>query len=148
MHGLSQLPSATQVLLVMIIRQDALTGQFLLIKIDLLNLLSRKLLLKLNRALLYCIMTIKTLRPNQSADDHDSRGPITSSPPRYKMAIVTMGVIFVLLNSVLPLVGQLTFGIPNLLSTFVTVVIIVLLMTYVIMPPLTRLLGPWLTDKR
>jgi antibiotic biosynthesis monooxygenase (ABM) superfamily enzyme len=85
---------------------------------------------------------------NQIADDHDGRGPITSPSPRYKMAIVTMGVIFVLLNSVLPLVQQLTFGIPNLLSTFVTVVIVVLLMTYVIMPPLTRLLGPWLTDKR
>ena len=38
-------------------------------------------------------MTANHRDDNQSADDHDDRGPITWLPPRYKMAIVTMGVI-------------------------------------------------------
>jgi antibiotic biosynthesis monooxygenase (ABM) superfamily enzyme len=69
-------------------------------------------------------------------------------PPQYKMAIVMTGVIFVLLNILVPVIRQLTTGLPNLLSTLVGVVIMVLLMTYVIMPLLTKLLRPWLTEKR
>jgi antibiotic biosynthesis monooxygenase (ABM) superfamily enzyme len=38
-------------------------------------------------------------------------------------------------------------GLPILLGTFVGVAIIVLLMNYVIMPPLTKLLRPWLDKK-
>jgi antibiotic biosynthesis monooxygenase (ABM) superfamily enzyme len=69
-------------------------------------------------------------------------------PPQYKMAIVMTGIIFVLLNILIPVIRQLTIGLPNLLSTLVGVAIMVLLMTYVIMPLLTKLLRPWLTEKR
>ena len=69
-------------------------------------------------------------------------------PPRYKMTIVMTGIIFVLLNILVPVIRQLTIGLPNLLSTLVGVAIMVLLMTYVIMPLLTKLLRPWLTEKR
>jgi antibiotic biosynthesis monooxygenase (ABM) superfamily enzyme len=69
-------------------------------------------------------------------------------PPQYKMAIVMTGIIFVLLNILVPVIRQLTIGLPNLLSTLAGVAIMVLLMTYVIMPLLTKLLRPWLTEKR
>jgi antibiotic biosynthesis monooxygenase (ABM) superfamily enzyme len=82
---------------------------------------------------------------NSNSDKAHTALPL---PPRYKMAIVMTGVIFVLLNILVPVIRQLTTGLPNLLSTLVGVVIIVLLMTYVIMPLLTKLLRPWLTEKR
>jgi hypothetical protein len=70
------------------------------------------------------------------------------SPPRYKMAIVLTGIIFVLVSSLLTQIREVTVGLPVLLSTFVGVIVMVLLMTYVIMPIVTRLLGPWLSKKR
>lgn len=72
----------------------------------------------------------------------------TLAPPRYKMAIVIIGVIFALVSVLLPQIRQATVGLPLLLSTLVGVVVMVLLMTYVIMPSLTRLLRPWLSKKR
>jgi antibiotic biosynthesis monooxygenase (ABM) superfamily enzyme len=69
-------------------------------------------------------------------------------PPRYKMAIVVTGIIFVLVSVLLPQIRQLTLSLPVLLSTLVGVVIMVLLMTYVLMPSVTRLLRPWLLKKR
>ena len=69
-------------------------------------------------------------------------------PPRYKMAIVITGIIFVLVSVLLPQIRELTIGLPVLLSTLVGVVTMVLLMTYVIMPSVTKLLRPWLAKKR
>jgi len=69
-------------------------------------------------------------------------------PPRYKMAIVITGIIFVLTSILLPQIRQLTIGLPFLVSNLVGVVLMVLLMTYVIMPSATRLLRPWLAKKR
>src|SRR5919198_236669 len=69
-------------------------------------------------------------------------------PPRYKMAMVTGSIVFVLLSTLIPQIRQLTSTMPFLLSTLIGVVIMVLLMTYVIMPLVTRLLRPWLSKKR
>jgi antibiotic biosynthesis monooxygenase (ABM) superfamily enzyme len=69
-------------------------------------------------------------------------------PPRYKMAIVVTGIIFILSSILIPQVEQATVGIPSLLSTFVGVAIMVLLMTYVVMPSVTKLLRPWLLKKQ
>jgi uncharacterized protein len=69
-------------------------------------------------------------------------------PPRYKMPMVVTGVIFVLVFTLLPQIQNTTAGLPVLLSTLMGVVIMVLLMTYVIMPLVTRLLRPWLVKKR
>ena len=70
------------------------------------------------------------------------------APPRYKMAIVITAVIFILVSILLPQIRQLTTGLHIHLSTFIGVTIMVLLMTYVIMPSVTRLLEPWLSKKR
>jgi len=69
-------------------------------------------------------------------------------PPRYKMAIVTGAVIFVILNTLLPLIQSITVGFPDLLEALILVVVLILLMTYVIMPIITWLLRPWLSKKK
>jgi uncharacterized protein len=69
-------------------------------------------------------------------------------PPRHKMAIVTGVIIFVLLNTLLPLMQYATAGLPVLLGALMVVAVMVLLMTYVIMPVVTRLLRPWLLKKK
>ena len=69
-------------------------------------------------------------------------------PPRYKMAIVTGAVVFTLLGTLIPPIIQMTSSLPIIFSTLVGVVIMVLLMTYVVMPTVTTLLKPWLVKKR
>ena len=68
-------------------------------------------------------------------------------PPRHKMAIVTGGIVFALLSSLVPLIRQATAMLPYTLSILVVVAIMVPLMTYVIMPSVTKLLRPWLSKK-
>jgi antibiotic biosynthesis monooxygenase (ABM) superfamily enzyme len=84
--------------------------------------------------------------PPPSRTTTSTTAPI--APPRYKMAIVITAIIFILVSILLPQIRQLTTGLHIHLSTFIGVAIMVLLMTYVIMPFLTRLLGPWLSKKR
>lgn len=75
---------------------------------------------------------------------HTDKAPV---PPRYKIAIVIIGIIFVLYSTLLPQIRQLTISLPVLLSTLVGIATMVLLMTYVVMPSVTRLLRPWLYKK-
>lgn len=74
--------------------------------------------------------------------------PSAMPPQRYKMAIVVTVIIFALVSALLPQIRQATIGLPLLLSTLVGVVTMVLLMTYVIMPTVTRALRPWLSKRR
>lgn len=69
-----------------------------------------------------------------------------SPPPRYKMAIVTIPVISILLLTLVPQIHVLTemLLIPYPIRLVIALTIIVLLMTYLIMPFLTKLLRPWL----
>lgn len=74
-----------------------------------------------------------------------SAGP--QSPARYKMAMVLVAVISLLLVTLMPLIQLATEGLHPALSLIIGVVIMVLLMTYVVMPTLTRILRPWLYRK-
>jgi antibiotic biosynthesis monooxygenase (ABM) superfamily enzyme len=69
-----------------------------------------------------------------------------SPPPRYKMAIVTIPVISILLLTLVPQIHVLTemLLIPYPIRLVIALTITVLLMTYLIMPLLTKLLRPWL----
>jgi hypothetical protein len=89
-----------------------------------------------------------TPRSGTETKNYGANAPAASIPPRYKMAIVLTGIIFVLINTLIPQIRQATIGFPVLLSTLVGVAIMVMLMTYVIMPSVTRLLGPWLSKKK
>ncbi len=67
-------------------------------------------------------------------------------PPRYKMVIVTIPVISILLLALVPQIHFLTemLSIPFPIRLVIALTITVVLMTYVIMPFLTKLLKPWL----
>ncbi len=62
------------------------------------------------------------------------------------MVIVTITVISILLTTLVPQIHTLTemLSIPFQLRLFIGITITVLLMTYLIMPLLTKLLRPWL----
>ena len=67
-------------------------------------------------------------------------------PPRYKMVIVTIPVISIMLMTLVPQIHILTemLSIPFPVRLVIALTITVLLMTYVIMPLLTKLLKFWL----
>ncbi|HET7642742.1 MAG TPA: hypothetical protein VFK40_04485 [Nitrososphaeraceae archaeon] len=67
-------------------------------------------------------------------------------PPRYKMVIVTVPVISILLLTLVPEIHFLTemLSIPYPVRLVIALTITVLLMTYIIMPLLTKLLKFWL----
>ena len=78
-------------------------------------------------------------------EDSSSQAPL-NPPPRYKMVIVTIPVISILLLTLVPQIHVLTemLSIPYVIGLVIAIIILVLLMTYVIMPILTKLLKPWL----
>ncbi|WP_017302443.1 antibiotic biosynthesis monooxygenase [Nodosilinea nodulosa] len=70
------------------------------------------------------------------------------TPPRYKMAIVLTLVIFLLSLVFTPLVKVVLSGLPPLLAKLLGVAVQVVLLTYVILPRLTKLLARWLFATR
>ena len=74
--------------------------------------------------------------------------PGEPAPPRYKMAIITWLAVFPLVAVIFSLFGQWLNMLPTLLRTLVFTVVMVTLMTYVIMPRMTRLFSFWLYPDR
>ena len=75
--------------------------------------------------------------------------PATSAraPSSHKMALVLCIIVFALVMGLTPLVGAVLGGAPAALRSLATVVLQVLLMTYVIMPRVTKLLAAWLFSR-
>lgn len=73
--------------------------------------------------------------------------PAQRPPPRYKMALVTFLGSLILLNGLLPVLNGLFAGWPPWLPRVLIPATFVLLMTYLVMPWLTRLFAPWLFGK-
>ena len=71
-----------------------------------------------------------------------------SPPPRYKMAVVTWLAVFPVVAIIFSVFGQWLSLLPTLLRTLVFTVVMVTLMTYVIMPRMTRLFSFWLYPER
>jgi antibiotic biosynthesis monooxygenase (ABM) superfamily enzyme len=65
-------------------------------------------------------------------------------PPRYKMALVTWLAIFPLIIVINLLFGHFLSALPLVLRSLVLTVMLVSLMTYVVMPRMTRLFSRWL----
>ena len=75
-----------------------------------------------------------------------SKGAIVP-PPRYKMVAITWLVIFPLINIIPPLLNTLLAPLPSLLRSAIGTIFMVSLMTYVVMPRMTKLFGNWLYPK-
>ena len=73
-----------------------------------------------------------------------------SPPPRYKMATITLLALFPLIQlanfTLVPLLELLPL--PLLLRGLIVTAILVLLMTYVVMPRMTKLFSRWLYPKK
>jgi uncharacterized protein len=68
-------------------------------------------------------------------------------PPRYKMVFITWLVIFPLVNIIPPFLSHLLSPLPPLLRGAMGALFMVLLMTYVVMPRMTKLFARWLYPK-
>ncbi|WP_207956738.1 antibiotic biosynthesis monooxygenase [Rubrobacter tropicus] len=69
------------------------------------------------------------------------------APPRYKMAVVTWLAVFPTVLIIFTLFGPLLNLLPTVLRTLLFTLTMVSLMTYVIMPRMTRLFSFWLYPK-
>jgi uncharacterized protein len=67
-----------------------------------------------------------------------------AAPPRYKLAVLTWAGAYGVITLVLALLGPAIASWPLVLRTLVLSVTMVVTLTWVIMPRLTRLFGGWL----
>jgi uncharacterized protein len=72
---------------------------------------------------------------------------VQNPPPRYKMAILSTIVIFSIAQIIQPLLNPVFAFLPPLLRSLVMTVLNVLLLTYIVMPRVTRLFYRWLYPK-
>lgn len=73
-----------------------------------------------------------------------SNQPMKSPPPRYKMALVTWLGVFVTIFMLNRLLAPLLSGLPALLQQLISTGLTVILLTYLIMPFLTKVFRKWL----
>jgi len=71
-------------------------------------------------------------------------GTVVPQPSRLRMAVVMIAVVYGLVLSIGQLVGLVLGGAPGQLRLLITIAIEVFLMTYVLMPRLTRWLARWI----
>lgn len=74
-------------------------------------------------------------------------GTVVAQPSRARMALLLVGVVYVLVLSIGSIVGLVAGALPYPLRLLITISIEVALMTWVVMPPLTRRLARWLYPK-
>jgi antibiotic biosynthesis monooxygenase (ABM) superfamily enzyme len=74
--------------------------------------------------------------------------PATMHPPRLRMAVVTWLGIFPTVSLVLWFIAPLLHGVPFLLRTGLLTALIVVTMTWVVMPRLTKIMRGWLNSAR
>jgi uncharacterized protein len=74
--------------------------------------------------------------------------PGTPPPPPYKMALITWITIFPLITGIVVVAGPLIDGLPLALRLGITTAVAVPVMTWVVMPRVTRLLRRWLYEPR
>jgi antibiotic biosynthesis monooxygenase (ABM) superfamily enzyme len=67
-----------------------------------------------------------------------------AGPPRYKLALLAWAGAYVVITVMLAVLGPAIVSWPLVLRTFVVSVTMVVALTWVIMPRLTRLFGGWL----
>lgn len=70
------------------------------------------------------------------------------APPRWKMCVVLLIAVFPLSLILSVWVGPALAFLPPALGTLITAPVMVVLMTYVLVPALTRVLGNWLQPRR
>jgi antibiotic biosynthesis monooxygenase (ABM) superfamily enzyme len=70
-----------------------------------------------------------------------------TGPPRYKLALLTWAGAYTFITLMLTLLGPLMTAWPLALRTLVLSATMVVTLTWVVMPRLTRLFQPWLAPR-
>ena len=73
--------------------------------------------------------------------------PNQARPPRYKLAVVTWAGAYAVITLILWLLGPSMAGWPLPVRTLLISVIMVITLTWVLLPALTRVFGPWLAQR-
>jgi uncharacterized protein len=72
------------------------------------------------------------------------KGTVIPQPSRFRMALVMIAVVFGLVLSIGQLFSMVAAEVPYYLRLFVTLCIDIFLLTYVVMPRITKLLAKWI----
>jgi antibiotic biosynthesis monooxygenase (ABM) superfamily enzyme len=84
-------------------------------------------------------------RPENPRARDAQAGRETSGPRRYKLALLTWAAAYSVITLMLAVLGRAMASWPLALRTLVLSVTMVVALTWLIMPRLTRLFRPWLS---
>jgi len=71
-------------------------------------------------------------------------GQPLKTPLRYKMALLTWGVVYILINFLSLILAPIFQGLPALLASLILSGIMVVFLTYIVMPRVTQIFRSWL----
>lgn len=74
-------------------------------------------------------------------------GRALRTPPRYKTALLTGSVVYIVINILNRVLAPLLVGLPIWLASLITCATMAVLLTYVLMPWVNRLFSRWLYGK-
>ena len=77
---------------------------------------------------------------------HRHTEPRADAPPRYKLALLTWAGAYAVITAILAVLGPLMATWPLLLRTLLLSVLMVVAMTWLVIPSLTRLFRGWLVS--
>lgn len=75
-------------------------------------------------------------------------GTVVAQPSRFRMALVLIVVVYSLVLGIGALAALVLSAVPGQLRLLLVIAVEVFLMTYVILPPLTRLLARWIYPRQ
>jgi antibiotic biosynthesis monooxygenase (ABM) superfamily enzyme len=84
-------------------------------------------------------------RPEHPKAGDASAGRATAGPPRYKLALLTWVAAYAVITLMLAVLGPAISSWPLALRTLVLSATMVVALTWLIMPRLTRVFRPWLS---
>ena len=86
--------------------------------------------------------------PPHAVANEASPAHAQSGPPRYKMALLTWIGAYAVITLILGVLGDTIAAWPLLLRTLLVSVVMVVLLTWLVIPAMTRLFRGWLRAKR
>jgi antibiotic biosynthesis monooxygenase (ABM) superfamily enzyme len=84
------------------------------------------------------------IRPDSAASTPRERPQRSAAPPRHKLALLTWASAYGVITAILAALGPTLASWPLALRTLVLSVLMVVALTWLTMPVLTRLFRPWL----
>lgn len=91
--------------------------------------------------------TLEQVHRYSGMDALFAAGVKDDAPPRWKMAVVLMLAVFPLSFALSQWFGRALASVPPLFGALVSTPVMVILMTYVMVPLFTKLMGGWLQPK-